>query len=642
MGLTTLAIPIPTIYGALGTPLAVSDLVGAKTVVLSDAFQGSYDLLASHDGASYAPVCKLSGSGELDAAEISGASYAWVRLRSLGSYPAGMTATISGNSQPGTNKFVSLPAIAAGAYGPQPSVDLFALVPSTGLYDDTCAILTGTFTGGVAVEGSLDGAPNSFSPLGIFYLPEPALLPSGQAATMELSPLLYRQKVRYVRANVLPGSFVTSPLSVTLGGAVEVSGSVGPTGPTGPAGPTGPSGAAGPTGPSGAAGPTGPSGAAGPNGPSGAAGPTGPSGADGPTGPSGSAGPTGPSGAAGPTGPSGAAGPTGPSGAAGPTGPSGAAGPTGPTGSAGPTGPTGPAGIPIAEMTAKGDLATRDATTLTILPVGTVAGQVLTVDPLSTVGISWQTPASWPWTPGYTLDFTVLPAQNLITGGDGAKTIATKTWNLLNSANASSIYINDGTHSGLYQRCNTNNSSNSGATLAGPQLYAVLTDLNANLAPQFWSELRLWIRFTQPHIPNSTFEYAQIGAVDWDAGSAYAAASINRYNIVNGYNGSLFEGKGYFTYAGAASLARGGVVAPGTYQDVVLLWFKPASVEMYYGSSVAGAFPPASSMTFAARGSRTGATMQTPDTLAVWLSLSSGNVAGLSDILVSNLYIESR
>jgi hypothetical protein len=293
-------------------------------------------------------------------------------------------------------------------------------------------------------------------------------------------------------------------------------------------------------------------------------------------------------------------------------------------------------------MTAKGDLATRDATTLTILPIGTVTGQVLTVDPLSVVGMSWQTPAGWPWTLQYSVDFSLLTPQNLITGGDGTKTIDGKTWHLLNSANATTVYLNDGTHAGLYVRCSAFNSSNSGAALTGPQLYALLTDLSANLAPQFWSECRIWFMFTQPHTPDATFEYGQVGSVDWDAGSAFAAASINRFNSVNGYNGSLFEGKSYGTYAGAASVTRGGVVAPGTYQDVALVWAKPASIEIYYGQTIAGAFPPAASMTFSARFSRTGAALQTPDTLAAWLSATSGNTAGNSDILVRQMLIESR
>lgn len=129
------------------------------------------------------------------------------------------------------------------------------------------------------------------------------------------------------------GSGTFSAWSVNISGSVGVSG---PTGPTG-SGPTGPAGV-GPTGPTGA-GPTGPTGT-GPTGPTGpASGPTGPTGTSGPTGPTGT-GPTGPTGA-GPTGPTGSAGPTGPTGA-GPTGPTGS-GPTGPTGS-GPTGPTGPTG----------------------------------------------------------------------------------------------------------------------------------------------------------------------------------------------------------------------------------------------------------------------------------------------------------
>ena len=300
----------------------------------------------------------------------------------------------------------------------------------------------------------------------------------------------------------------------------------------------------------------------------------------------------------------------------------------------------------IPDPTAKGDLITHDGASSVILPVGTVNGQILVVNSLAPTGIAWQTPSpGGAFTTAYEVDFSTLGGPtNLATGGDGTKTIDGKTWNLLNSASASSVYLNDGTHSGLYIRCSTANTLNSGANLTGPQMYAKFTDLAPALLLANWSEARIWFKFTQPHTPNADFEYAHLGFVEWNALVAYGATSINRFNIVNGYaTGAVFEGKGYFTYAGAATTNRGGLAAPVTYQDIAMIWVKDGVVELYFGVDSGGALPPATDMVFAARGSRVGtAVMQTPDTPMVWFSATPNNTAGNSDLLVERLKIEYR
>ena len=105
-------------------------------------------------------------------------------------------------------------------------------------------------------------------------------------------------------------------------GATGTTGATGATGPTGATGSTGATGATGPTGATGTAGatgPTGPTGATGSTGSTGATGPTGATGAQGVTGPTGPTGATGTTGATGPTGATGSTGATGPTGATGAT-----------------------------------------------------------------------------------------------------------------------------------------------------------------------------------------------------------------------------------------------------------------------------------------------------------------------------------
>jgi hypothetical protein len=70
------------------------------------------------------------------------------------------------------------------------------------------------------------------------------------------------------------------------------------------------------------------------------------------------------------------------------------------------------------------------------------------------------------------VDFRALSTQNLITGGDGAKTVAGMAWTLNNSASATSVNITAGT--GLVIVCNTTNSLKSGTTNNAPEMRILL------------------------------------------------------------------------------------------------------------------------------------------------------------------------
>jgi hypothetical protein len=72
----------------------------------------------------------------------------------------------------------------------------------------------GSFTGQISVEGSLDGV--NFSPLGGF-LSSQAQRGSGPEQSM-FDPIVVGQVIRYIRANVLPSTVISTPTSLTMGG----------------------------------------------------------------------------------------------------------------------------------------------------------------------------------------------------------------------------------------------------------------------------------------------------------------------------------------------------------------------------------------------------------------------------------------
>lgn len=189
---------------------------------------------------------------------------------------------------------------------------------------------------------------------------------------------------------------------VTTTGAVEYfSVSLPVSGLNGACAPCGPSGGASVGFGNGVSGPVGPAGPAGPRGPAGLPGAAGTPG--GPPGPAGGSGPQGLQGIPGPAGPAGADGPAGAAGGAtGPQGPTGLTGPAGPAGADGATGPAGAAGTGF------------DASALTHLPGGQMAGDEAIVYRPG-VGLFWVSLAS--------LIATAPPATTTPTGTTPANTV---------------------------------------------------------------------------------------------------------------------------------------------------------------------------------------------------------------------------
>jgi hypothetical protein len=299
------------------------------------------------------------------------------------------------------------------------------------------------------------------------------------------------------------------------------------------------------------------------------------------------------------------------SGSSGATGATGATG-TGTPGSAGATGATGTGGgVGATGATGTGTTGAAGATGATGSPV------------------AFQT--------AYSVDFTLLPTQNLLTGGDGTKTIDGKTWTLTNSANATTVFLNDGTHSGLFIQCNANNSVCNASSYTGPRIEALVANLDAALGVNSnWNEIWVWSMFTQPHVPNANTEFGFLAALmsPYTYSSTFQQARLQR-----GFNTSLQEQME--TLNNASELLSG---ARSSTPDVFVLRICQFNmVEFLVGSSVAGAFPAISALT------QLGIFVVSPPILfgssASWsalLGVFSGNTAGAANILFSKLLVTYR
>lgn len=190
--------------------------------------------------------------------------------------------------------------------------------------------------------------------------------------------------------------------------------------------------------------------------------------------------------------------------------------------------------ITKATLTAAGDLITATAaSTPSRVAIGS-SGQVLTV---SGGAPAWVTPTSGGWATGYEIDFTAQSTQNLITGGDGAKTIDGKTWGAAGTATATTCGITAGT--GLVLQC----------PAAGTQVavYAALSDLVSAWGPG--TDVEVWIRATSANLGTlNERAYCGISRVD----ATFANWLQWEFGVGNYYNGNAR--RLWQSYIGGASV----------------------------------------------------------------------------------------
>ena len=209
MPTSSFSIPVPT--SGFGTAVDVSSLVGEKTVALSGRFRGAYVLYGSHDGSRFAPLLIFNAGGIEGIKQTFKGAFAWLKLKSLATGAAGVSANVSGLSVAGDNSFTSL--------GVGTVLDL----GNDAYQVDLNFMGFGQVNGAVVVEGSLDGI--GFNPIGEFASSGAGASLLGGGSGIEFSPVVTSDRVRYVRLNV-QGS-VGLGFAVTVGGAQSETGGTG-------------------------------------------------------------------------------------------------------------------------------------------------------------------------------------------------------------------------------------------------------------------------------------------------------------------------------------------------------------------------------------------------------------------------------
>jgi hypothetical protein len=252
----------------------------------------------------------------------------------------------------------------------------------------------------------------------------------------------------------------------------------------------------------------------------------------------------------------------------------------------------------------------------------------------------------------YSVDFSALTASNLKTGGDGTKTLDGKPWALAQSVNAQTVWLNDGTHAGLYLRCSVANTDDYLTTYNGPRLIAGLTDLSG-IRPAQTNELWVMVMFSQPHTPNANYEFVRMSVLQLPTNAADTAATYRRFSIARGYSTTLACAGGY-RVAGTSTGQPVSAQLPDVGNDVYAFRIlNNQRVEIYTGASVAGAFPAVSALTFFCAGSFLPSTPGF-DALSIngtaansfqWgleVNVTTGNTAGNSDLLLKKLQVLYR
>jgi hypothetical protein len=260
-------------------------------------------------------------------------------------------------------------------------------------------------------------------------------------------------------------------------------------------------------------------------------------------------------------------------------------------------------------------------------------------------------------TVGYSVNFTALAGQNLMTGGDGAKTVNGKTIYVDNSGSASSMFVNDGTHAGLYVRCNAYVTDDYGSGTGAPRVLFGLSDLTGVKAISMRDAWAMAI-ISQPHTPDNSYEAVKVHMCNMpctpDSTGIYRKVLIDK-----GLLGSLQIYCQWDPGGGATSYATApdGMTVPSYSSDVFA--FRVLAnrfVELYVGQSVGGDFPALSALHLLTTVDfYQGASPSVPWTpLAIQSAQSaafqwgfgvttvSTNTAGNSDALISRLKILYR
>ncbi len=223
MSIISVSVPVPT--SGDGPAVDIANLVGSKSIVLNGLFSGQYVLLAGHELGVLVPVLQFDAGGEASIAQTLPDAYQYVAVRAqINTRPEGstpVTMVVNAVEGDGQNFFATLASLVPGSFGPQPSLDTYALTSSTGVEAGINVICSGNFVGLIIIEGSEDNL--NWNPIGQFSATPIGRTLFGQQRLLEFNPLATPNLVRYVRANV--AATISAPMTLTFGGQIPASGS---------------------------------------------------------------------------------------------------------------------------------------------------------------------------------------------------------------------------------------------------------------------------------------------------------------------------------------------------------------------------------------------------------------------------------
>ena len=299
-----------------------------------------------------------------------------------------------------------------------------------------------------------------------------------------------------------------------------------------------------------------------------------------------------------------------------------------------------------------------DSTTSTATATGTGTFYGTSAQPVSSTITGTNTAVSPILSVLYSLDLTTITSittgtstvttTNLLTGGDGIKMLAGKPWTLVNSTNLATAAVNDGTHSGLYMRHNTNNTNDYGSSIVAPRLGAQISDLyGAPVSPTTFTDLWAWCMYTTPHTPGENYEAASFMLTE-----SYLNNSTRMFwvELARMYLNQLIENPKW-GYNGAQTDVITSA-APTTVDVVVLrMSLNRGGWEWYVGNSQNNEFPARTSLNlisfrYVVSGTQTPMvgydTTNPTGSLDIAFRVQTGNGSGLADGLFKKIKLEGR
>jgi hypothetical protein len=165
------------------------------------------------------------------------------------------------------------------------------------------------------------------------------------------------------------------------------------------------------------------------------------------------------------------------------------------------------------------------------------------------------------WKNAYSLDFTAQTTQNLKTGGDGTKTIDSKSWALTNSANANTIDITNGT--GLVIAASNTNVNYTGTTRTCPILTVPITTVfpSCNL---FTHMLRLQARIL---LTNSITNF-EFGGLAFE----YTSPTSQNFHTLKGFSTTPNRIQAEDSTASATTIRQ---VSTSSTDDILCIIYRP-------------------------------------------------------------------